>query len=332
MAGMRQEVQPALHFAGRTPSEYETWRTQFAAQYHQLLGPFPNPVPLRPEVLRRIEYPRYVLEKVVIDAEQYASIPCWVASPTMPSPRGQYPAVLCAHGHGAGKQGMVGVDGAGNPVPMDAHKNLAVRLAEAGFIAIAPDWRTFGERTVPPEERLYTRDPCDVAFTNVGQYGYHLLTLDIWDGMRVVDYLLTRPEVDARRIGVVGLSFGGTMSLHLAAADERIAACCISGYLAKATALHPWNMCGSQTLSGLLNWGDRSDIAGLICPRPLLVQIGEYDATFPATTALEAYAHLRTIYQAAGHADQLACDLFDGCHEIHVSAVIDWFTRWLKTA
>jgi dienelactone hydrolase len=147
--------------------------------------------------------------------------------------------------------------------------------------------------------------------------------------MKTVDYLESRDNVDQSRIGCVGCSFGGTMSMFLSAVNLRISVSCISGYLMAPGTCSFSGTCGSQALPGLLTLGDRAEVAGLICPRPLLIQIGEYDSVFPARHALKEYKRLQRIYRAAGQTDRLALDRFDGCHEIHVAPIIEWFNRWL---
>ena len=120
------------------------------------------------------------------------------------------------------------------------------------------------------------------------------------------------------------------MSLHLAARDSRIRAACVSGYLAATgDSIKTLGICGSQTLPGLLQWGDRAELAGLICPRPLLVQIGEYDSVFPSPGALREFERLKTIYQAAGAGPKLGLDLFEGVHEVNFKPILEWFNRWL---
>ena len=256
------------------------------------------------------------------------SVPAWVCSPRETAASGRHPAVICCHGHGNGKDALVGILG-NNKSGVDYQKRLAIKLAENGFVAIAPDWRCFGERRDPPEILSLQTDMCDRVHIAVESFGYHLLSLNIWDGMKTIDYLESRKDVDPTRIGCVGCSFGGTMSMFLSAADSRISAACVSGYL-MATGDSPISsLCGSQTLPGLLTWGDRAEVAGLICPRPLLVQIGEYDSTFPARHALSEFRRLSRIYQAADAEFKLGLDLFEGCHEVSTTPIIEWFNRWL---
>ena len=325
------QLRPQLTFTGKTGADYARWREQFEARYAEMLGRFPDPVPLRAELLERRRFPTYIREKVIFDSERFMSVPAWVCLPRARRRNERCPAVLCCHGHGPGKDGFVGLNPNGKS-RMRYDKNLAIRLAERGFVTIAPDWRGFGERNEPPETHPAPRDLCNVGHLTAEFLGYNLLALDVWDGMKTIDYLATRPEVDLSRLGCVGVSFGGTMTLFLSAADPRITAACVSGYLLP-TKEHIFNSCGSQTLPGLLRWGDRAEVGGLICPRPLLIQMGEYDSSFPPSAALPEYRRLARLSRAAGAAGaagRLGLDLFDGCHEIHAAAILEWFDRWLK--
>lgn len=326
VSAMAQHHRPALLFRGRNRSDHQAWRRQFEARFKEMLGRFPHRVPLRARLIERCTFPGYVREKVVFDSERCMSVVAWVCRPRA---KGRFPAVVCAHGHGIGGKCMVGLDARGRPA-YDYAKQLAVRLAEHGFVAIAPDWRAFGERYEPPDRDPFPQDLCNLAHLAAEHFGFNQLALNVWDAMRTIDYLATRREVDAARIGCVGCSFGGTMTMFLAAADRRVRAACISGYLGSTSAaLRQLATCGSQTLPGLLRWGDRAEVAGLICPRPLLIQNGQFDSSFPWSEAKPEYERLQRLYRAAGHESRLALDLFDGCHEIHVPPVLAWFKRWL---
>lgn len=328
----RAKHQPRrLAFAGKTAADFKAWQFAFQGKYRELLGPFPERVPLRAKILQRRKYPTHTLEKVVFDSEKWASVPAWVALPAGGGKGKKFPAVVCCHGHSWGKNCYMGLNAREEDVPPEYHKNLGIRLAQEGYVAIAPDWRGFGERRELPENNPSPRDICDVGNLWTQTFGFNLLALDVRDGMCAIDYLATRNDVDISRVGCVGLSFGGTMTTFLSATDPRITAACISGYLdGTMDGLSHWNLCGSQTLPGLLAWGDRAEIAGLVCPRPLLIQVGEYDSVFFAEGAVKEYRRLKRIYAAAGAGDRLGLDLFDGCHEIHVAGVLDWFGRWLK--
>jgi len=174
-----------------------------------------------------------------------------------------------------------------------------------------------------------------VNYMAMGYLGYHLLTLQIWDGIRCVDYLQSRPEVDPQRLGIAGLSFGGTMTTYLAALEPRLKVACISGYLSTVkgdaiTMRGKGNFCGAQYMPGLLTIGDIPEVAGLIAPKPLCVEMGEQDQCFVIDDAKAAFAHLDRIYAAAGASDRLIADIFPGGHQWSGRRAFAWFEHWLS--
>ena len=314
-----------LHFTGKSQPDWQQWRRGFRRKLVQNLGPRPQAVPLDVEVLERIEKPGYVRERILFNPDPFSTIPAYVLIPEDAGPDAPRPAVLCAHGHGVGKEALAG-DAEG-----DYQQQLAIALALRGFVTIAPDWRGFGERMDRDEwVRRPGRDGCNMAYMAYGYFGYQLLHLDICDARRCLDYLQTRPEVDARRLGCTGCSFGGTMTTYAAALDRRIKAAVIVCYLSTLEdALNDrgrGNTCGSQFMFGL---GVCGDIAGLIAPRPCMVQIGRGDTCFIEKDARAAARHLKRIYRAAGAPEQLAVDLFAGGHEIDLAAAVPFLERHL---
>jgi hypothetical protein len=156
-----------------------------------------------------------------------------------------------------------------------------------------------------------------------------LLALNLHDAFRSIDLLQTLPEVDPNRIGMIGKSYGGTMTAYTTALDPRIKAAVVSGYLSTlddALSMRALgNYCGAQYLQGLLEWGDIPDVFGLIAPRPLLVEAGTRDDcfTYPDTTA--AYVRLQTLYQAAGVPERLTRDVAEVGHEYILRAALPFF-------
>ena len=195
---------PPLHFSGSSKQDWQRWRRTFRRKLVKNLGPRPEPVPLEVEVLEHTKMPGYVREKIIFNPDAFSSVPAYVLIPDEASPSNPLPAVLCAHGHGVGKDVLVGV------TEPDYQKQFAVALALQGFVTIAPDWRCFGERKDRDEwVRRPNRDGCNVAYLAYGYFGFQLLHLDICDARRCLDYLQSRPDVDGRRLGCMGCSFGG---------------------------------------------------------------------------------------------------------------------------
>jgi dienelactone hydrolase len=273
-----------------------------------------------------------VRETIAFNPDPFSTVVAYVLIPNGLKRGEKRPALLCAHGHGNGKHGLVNQK-------RSVYKQIGLRLCrDGGFVVIAPDWRSFGERSDEPRYIQHWKgehgdDGCDLSYLLYGYFGYQLLTLNVADARRCVDYLVSRREVDADRIGAIGLSFGGTMTMYAAALDKRIKAAAICGYLSTlADALGDrgrGNTCGSQFLFGLRTIGDIPDVAGLIAPRPCLVQMGSKDGCFLESDALAAYQHLERIYRAAGAGEQLELDHFDGGHEVNPGPLLEFLGRRL---
>jgi dienelactone hydrolase len=230
--------------------------------------------------------------------------------------------VLSQHGHGPGKDEVCGIE------PGDTAAAHGHELAERGYVVLAPDLRNFGERADwnPPD-----RYGCDLNHLHLSMLGQSPLALDMWDLARGLDVLSEHPMVDPSRIGMVGMSQGGTMTLFMAAWDRRIAAAVVSGYFSSwaASAEVPWNMCGSQVLPGMLGRLEHVDLAALVAPRPLLLQSGTDDPLFPAAVAAREHAKLATVYEALGCAERLEHDVFDGGHEWRGERPYQFLDHWL---
>ncbi len=326
-----EQVQPRLTFRGRTREDWQQWRKQLLAELKKLLGEFPEPVPLRPELIWEHREDGLIKQRVVFDSEWHMSVPSYVFIPE-DRPKGRkLPAILCCHGHGPyGKDAVMGIT-RGEP---DRERDIQVhnydyglQMARHGFVTMSIDWRCFGERRDP----VGGRDPCNVQFIRGLLLGLNLLTLDIWDGMKAIDYLEARSEVDGKRIGCMGLSFGGTMTTWLSLLDRRIKAADIICYADTFPrfAIARANFCGSQMLPGLYQTCDLGDLAGLIAPRPLLMEIGLHDDCFYYEDAIVARDLAGRIYAAAGMADRFEVDEHPGGHAFAGGKAFEFFRRWL---
>jgi dienelactone hydrolase len=327
----------ALTFDGSTREDWKRWRKAFDRGLRGLLGRFPELVPLEPEIVETVDCDDHVREKVYFNSEKYATVAAYVLIPKDLRPGEKRPGILAAHGHGRGKIDVCGVfeteEERQHVEALNYH--YAYQFAKRGYVVIAPDWRGFGERSSPADWARPNRDPCNVNYMAMGYLGYHLLALQVWDGMKCVDYLQSRPEVDPARLGVCGLSFGGTMTTYLAALEPRLKVACISGYTSTVkgdaiTMRGKGNFCGSQYMPGLLTIGDIPEVVGLIAPKPLCCEMGEQDQCFVIDDARAAFAQVERIYAAAGAADRLIADIFPGGHEWSGRKSFAWFEHWLS--
>jgi hypothetical protein len=300
------------------------WQRRGRRRLAALLGRLPERVPLNVEVVESVDCGSYRRDKVVYDSERHMSVPAWLLVPHDRVQPG--PAVLAQHGHGPGKDEVVGLTEFGDEgsPPNDYGHQLALR----GYVVLAPDLRTFGERADWNPPNIYS---CDHSNMHASMLGQSVLALDLWDLARGLDLLAADPLVDERRLGVVGLSQGGTCTLFLAAWDRRVRAAVVSGYFNQwgVCAAIPWNMCGSQVLPGVAGALDHVELGALIAPRALLIESGTDDGIFPAATTKEQHARLAGVYAALGRGERLELDQFEGGHRWHGELAYPFLRRWL---
>jgi dienelactone hydrolase len=302
-------------------AQFEAWRERCRRRLEELLGATPLRVPLDFEVTGSVACDGYRRDRVVFDTEDTMSVPAYLLVPN--DRRSPGPAVLAVHGHGSGKSLVCGLDPSGMPSDDYAHQ-----LARRGFVVLAPDLRCFGERAdwSPPDHY-----GCDTNLVHAVMAGWNPLTQNLWDLARCLDLLADHPLVDPARIGVCGLSFGGTLSLFLAATDDRVSVAVVSGFFSSWGETHriPFNMCGSQVLSGMLGQLEHVDLGALISPRPLLIESATDDPLFPLVAAESAVAQLRPVYEMLGASDALTHDVFAGVHQWHGDLAYAFLEHWL---
>lgn len=339
-----RRTERSFAFDAGSEDEWKLWKRLFTEKLHDLLGEWPETlVNPRPVILERVRYDGYTCEKVVIHSEENMQVPFYLLVPDENNPKaairrknGKLPAVLCLHGHGAGKDDVAGIQHGERQREMDyrAHRyDIAPELAREGFIAVVPDARGFGERKLGygKPHAGGEKDGCDLVFLKSIMLGINPLTLNIWDAMRCIDYLESREEADQERIGCIGLSFGGAWALYTSIFDDRIRAAVISGYFNsfEAHAIEWGNFCGSMTVPHLLKYGEMADVAALLAPKPALFSCGKEDIGFPFQASQQAYETVRKAYTAAGCEQNSKFDGFDGGHQFHIPAVLDWLNEWL---
>lgn len=329
------ESEPRLRFAGSSQADFAAWKKELLGEVKVLLGPMPKPVPLNPTVIWEVKEDGLIKRRVMLDLEKDMSAAALIYIPeaAMEKPA---PAIVCNHGHGPfGKDAVMGLntpDNAELSVNIKHHNyDYGLQMARRGYVTIAIDWRVFGERN-DGGNPYPERDACNVHFIRGSALGINLLALDIFDGMRVIDYLGELDCVDNERIGTMGLSFGGTMTTWLALMDERVKAADIICYSARVRsfAIGRGNFCGSQFVPGLFGICDVPDLHGLIAPRPLLAEIGAHDRCFLADESVSCCEEVRKIYAAAEAAGNYEVDLFPGGHQFAGNKAFGFFDRHLK--
>jgi dipeptidyl aminopeptidase/acylaminoacyl peptidase len=139
--------------------------------------------------------------------------------------------------------------------------------------------------------------------------------LRCWDAMRVIDFLQEQPEVDAEKIGVAGLSGGGTLAMYLPVLDERVKLAMIGGaFTSYRTSIFAVTHCICNCLPRVMQYGDMAEVVALHAPRPVLLINGIHDPIFPIEEAREGYEKLQRVYALLGVPENLDADFFEGGH------------------
>jgi len=306
-----------LRFEATTRGAAEQWQKALRDKLTELVGGFPaDRSPLRPTTLETRAFPGYDREKIVFDSRPGVSVLGYLLRPR--ERRGPSPVVICVPGHGRGVDDIVGIDEQGNDRTDKAgyQHDFAIQIAETGMAAMAIEPMGFGCRRDPINARLgLSRKACEPVAGSALLLGETMIGWRVWDIMRTVDYLATRAELDASRVGCVGISGGGTATLFSAALDQRIRAALVSGYLNTfRDSIGSLAHCIDNYVPGILNWAEMSDIAGLIAPRPLFVESGDKDNIFPIGASVDSANEVRKIYDVFGVRDRCEQEVFAGEH------------------
>lgn len=326
------EAPRRLRFTARSRAEAERWQKALRTKLAQLVGGFPaERAQLRPVLLDARAFPGYRREKVVFDSRPGVSVLAYVLIPE--NAKTPVPAVICVPGHGRGVDDIVGIDDQGRARTDKAgyQHDFAIQVVEAGLAAVAIEPMAFGCRRDPINARQsLSRKACDPAAGGALLVGETMIAWRVWDVMRTLDYIATRSELDARRVGCMGISGGGTVTVFSAALDQRIRAAMVSGYLNTfRDSIGSLAHCIDNYVPGILNWAEMYDIAGLIAPRALFVESGEKDNIFPIAASIESVQRVREIYRVLGADDRVEHEVFPGEHSFWGKRGIPFLVRHL---
>ena len=322
-----------LRFQARTRNDAEQWQKALQAKVTELVGGFPaSRQPLRPIVLETRTFPGYRREKIVFDSRPGISVLAYLLLPE----KAQRPApvMICIPGHGRGVDDIVGIDEKGGDRTDKAgyQHDFAIQVAEAGMAAVAIEPMGFGCRRDPINARQgLSRKACDPVAGAALLIGQTMVGWRVWDVMRTIDYIETRSELDQRRVGCMGISGGGTVTVFSTALDQRIRVALVSGYLntfrdSIGSLVH----CSDNYVPGILTWAEMHDLAGLIAPRPLFVESGEKDNIFPIRSSIESFNKVREIYGVFGAADRVEQEVFPDEHLFWGKRGIPFLARHLN--
>lgn len=309
------------------PSAFQQHQRQRRALLWSLLGDLPTRRTPTARTVRTEQREGYRLEHLELEVNGIQTVPALLLIPDhVKTPA---PAVLYMHWHGGnyprGKEELI--DGREVLAP------YAPLYAEKGIVALAIDSWCFGPRMPYPEDGR--RGEVD-TFKEMLWRGQVLWGMMLFDEWQALNYLCSRPEVDASRIGTFGISMGATKSWWLAALDERVSCCidlcCLTDFDALIAAKKLDRHGVYYFVPSLLKHFATHQINELIVPRPRLSANGKYDPLTPPAGVKRVRDHLMPLYEQHGRPDDCCIELFECAHEETPDMrrrVIEWLERHL---
>jgi len=278
--------------------------------------------PLNARVTKTTRRDGFVIEHVLFE-----SLPQYYVTANLyrPESAGRHPAILMSMGHwDSGKA---------------AGQLLSSNLARKGFVVLAYDPVGQGERQQAYDKRTgrsLIGGPTEQHFSNGAAailLGQSVARYFIHDGMRAIDYLVSRPEVDPERIGATGCSGGGTQTTYISALDPRVKVAAVACYMNSFQTLFSGSVGDSeQSVPGFLAAGlDQTDYVELFAPKPWLITSTENDFFTPAG-AKQVFDEAQGWYKLFDASDRVKWVVGPGGHGTPLvvrEAIYDWMIRWL---
>jgi dienelactone hydrolase len=267
-------------------------------------GDWPDPCNLKPTVTKTQQMDGYRLEWLSYEVEVGDRVPAIALVPDAATNISSAPAIVIWHQHNGqwhlGKSEPAGLAG-------NAMHHTGVALAKLGYVVLCPDALCFEERQ-DPQQKLKSGAFERFEFLRYVVAGKSMAWKNVLDMRRAVDYLVSRPEVDAQRIGCYGHSMGSTHTWLVGPWEPRIKClvgnCCLPTYAAihRTKLLH----CFPNYVPGWEQFGDTPEIAGLIAPRRLHLNFGETDQGSPINEVRTGVKQIAEIYEKSNAAEQFS--------------------------
>jgi len=323
----------------KTPADCEAYQKRMKDFFRTQIGGFPERTPLNPRVIGKLKGDGFRVENVIYESWPGHHVTANLYLPTTPPP---YPGVLvpCGHSH--------------NGKASDGYQRACMLLAKNGMAALCYDPIGQGERYQvlseqpneffkggsryrPPHPRVQYYCTAEHTLMTVSAIplGSNSARYRIWDGMRSIDYLVSRPEIDASRIGCTGNSGGGTLTSYIMALDERVQAAAPVCYSTMYRYLIDFNgpQDGEQNIFGQLAYGmDIADYTLMRAPKPTLICAGTHDSTFKIDGTWELFREAKRFYTRMGYAERVDIIEADAPHGFTIKlreGSARWMNRWL---
>lgn len=308
----------------RTAADWDRRKAEDREKLRDMLGllPWPEKTDLKPTVTGVLDHPEFTVEKLHFQSRPGLYV---TANLYVPKQRvGKLPAILYVCGHARVVEGNVSM---GNKTGYQHH---GAWFARHGYVCLMIDTIQLGEI-----EGLHHGTRREGMWWWNAR-GYTPAGVEAWNGIRALDYLQSRPEVDGAKIGMTGRSGGGAYTWYTAALDERVK---VAVPVAGITDLHNHVVdgvvaghCDCMYWVNTYRW-DFARLAGLLAPRPLLIANTDKDTIFPLDGVVRVHRQVAGLYRTLKAADKLGLLITEGPHkdtqDLQVPA-FRWFNRFLK--
>ena len=308
----------------KTPEQIAEYQKALREKFVEAVGGFPERTSLNPQVTGAVQREGYRVEKILFESQpkHYVSAILFLPDAQKYSP--PHPGVLVPCGHSA------------NGKAHDAYQTMGALLALNGMAALVFDPIDQGERSQMLSElpRLAGTRAHSMLGIGSGLLGRNTARFEIWDGMRAIDYLQSRPEVDATRVGCTGNSGGGTQTSYLMSLDDRIVAavpsCYITGFERLLDTIGPQD--AEQNIYGQIAFGmDHADYLMMRAPTPILMCAATKDF-FDIGGTWNMFRCAKRLYTRMGFAERIELMENDAEHnynQLQRQSVVRWMSRWL---
>jgi dienelactone hydrolase len=311
----------AAYEAVKTPEQAAEYQQRMRKFFLDQLGELPERTPLNAKIVGAVAGDGYRIEKVIFESQPRHYVTGLMYLPTGDGP---FPAVLMPSGHTASGK-------------LENQTN-GIFLAKSGIAAFCYDPIGQGERSQLLDANGKQRFGATDEHTLIGAacmlLGRGTASYRIWDGMRALDYLASRKDIDAAKLGISGCSGGGTMSSYLMALDDRIFCAAPSCYLTTwrrlIDTIGPQD--AEQNIAGQIAFGmDQTDYVLMHAPKPTLMLAGTRDF-FDIQGTWDTYRQAVRRYTRLGYPERMAIvetDTQHGYPKPQREAMVRWMRRWL---
>ena len=326
----RDEVADAVVASIRTVDELKAKQAAWRAYWLDALGEMPARTPLNARVASRAEYDGFRLENIIFESQPGVYVTAHLALPMRPRGSAALPVVLMPLGHS--DAGIL------NP-RYAAHLAMAAR---AGFAAFAWDPISQGERRQACDKKYDYTDNCSTEHSRLGArgwlVGWNFARFRIWDAVRAIDYVESRPDLYCSRLGIMGTSGGGTMSAYMQAFDPRVKVAFPNCYISSLREVIGARGChdAEQFFFGQLQHGfNHAALLAMGQPRVALATGSRWQDYFPHVGAISTFTMFTNMTARLGFAGpywHFHCDGPHGLPPPTRAAQVDWMRHCIQGA